>query len=91
MPIPIMLSTVSSSEVNPEVEALGARVVGQWAVLGPSDVVTLVQASDHETSTRVLVILSVRRTVHCLVMPPRRSCLPDGAQPASQRVGRLQE
>ena len=104
MPTSIMRSTVTdagratiqerperSSEVNQAVEALGTRVVGQWAVLGPYGVVTPVETPDKETIARVSVTLSARRTVHCLVMPPGRSCLPDGAQPASQRLGRLQE
>ena len=56
-------------EVNREVEALGARVVGQWAVLGPYDFVNIVEAPDNETIARVSVALGARGTVQFLTMP----------------------
>ena len=57
------------SEVNREVEQLGARVVGQWAVLGPYDFVNIVEAPDNETIARVSVALGARGTVQFLTMP----------------------
>ena len=47
-------------EVNREVEALGARVVQQWAVLGPYDFVSLVEAPDELVIARVSMMLSAR-------------------------------
>jgi uncharacterized protein with GYD domain len=50
-------------EVNKEVEALGAKVVDQWAVLGPYDFVTIVEAPDTETMAKVSVELGSRGTM----------------------------
>jgi uncharacterized protein with GYD domain len=47
-------------EVNSDVEELGARVVHQWATLGPFDFVNVVEAPDAETIARVSVSLGAR-------------------------------
>jgi uncharacterized protein with GYD domain len=47
-------------EVNSDVEELGARVVHQWATLGPFDFVNVVEAPDIETIARVSVALGAR-------------------------------
>jgi uncharacterized protein with GYD domain len=47
-------------EVNRDVEELGARVVHQWATLGPYDFVNVVEAPDSETIARVSVALGAR-------------------------------
>jgi uncharacterized protein with GYD domain len=47
-------------EVNREVESLGARVVQQWAVLGPYDFVTIIEAPDDEVISRVSLALASR-------------------------------
>lgn len=57
------------TEVNREIEALGARVIGQWAVLGPYDFVNIVEAPDNETIARVSVVLGARGTIQFLTMP----------------------
>jgi uncharacterized protein with GYD domain len=57
------------SEVNKEVEALGAVVVQQYAVLGPYDFVNVVEAPDNETMARLSVALGARGTVQFLTMP----------------------
>lgn len=36
-------------EVNREVEAIGGRVLRQWAVLGPYDFLTIIEAPDEIT------------------------------------------
>jgi uncharacterized protein with GYD domain len=56
-------------EVNQEIEAYGARVVQQWATLGPYDFVNIVEAPDNETVARVSVALGSRGTVKFLTMP----------------------
>jgi uncharacterized protein with GYD domain len=50
-------------EVNKEIEALGARVVAQYATLGRYDFVNIVEAKDNETIARVSVGLGARGTV----------------------------
>jgi uncharacterized protein with GYD domain len=47
-------------EVNREIESLGARVVEQWAVLGPYDFVSVVEAPDERTISRVSIALGSR-------------------------------
>ena len=47
-------------EVNRDVEELGARVVQQWATLGPFDFVNVVEAPDVQTIARVSVALGAR-------------------------------
>ena len=57
------------TEVNKEIEAMGARLVSQWAVLGPYDFVNIVEAPDNETIARLSVNLGARGTVQFLTMP----------------------
>ncbi len=57
------------TEVNKEIEAMGARLVSQWAVLGPYDFVNIVEAPDNETIVRLSVNLGARGTVQFLTMP----------------------
>ena len=47
-------------EVNRDVEELGAKVVQQWATLGPFDFVNVVEAPDNATIARVSVELGAR-------------------------------
>ena len=50
-------------EVNREIEAMGARVTQQYAVLGGYDFVNIIEAPDNETIARVSVELGARGTV----------------------------
>jgi len=56
-------------EVNREVEALGAKVIGQYAVLGPYDFVNILEAPDNETVARISVELGARGTVQIMSLP----------------------
>jgi uncharacterized protein with GYD domain len=47
-------------EVNRDVEELGAKVLHQWATLGPYDFVNVVEAPDTATIARVSVALGAR-------------------------------
>ena len=55
-----LTKSYSPSEVNHDVEELGAKVVHQWATLGPFDFVNVVEAPDAETIARVSVALGAR-------------------------------
>jgi uncharacterized protein with GYD domain len=82
MPTYILLSTLTAEgrktikekperirEVNREVETYGAKVVAQYAVLGPYDFVNVVEAPDNETITRISLELGARGTVQIMSMP----------------------
>ena len=73
MPTYILLTTLTAQgvqtlkanperlrEVNRDVEELGARVVHQWATLGPFDFVNVVEAPDEGTIAKVSVALGAR-------------------------------
>jgi uncharacterized protein with GYD domain len=47
-------------EVNRDVEELGAKVLHQWATLGPFDFVNVVEAPDTATIARVSIALGAR-------------------------------
>lgn len=81
MPTYILLSTLSPhgvgtlkanptrlKEVNEEIEQMGARVVQQWAVLGPYDFVNIVEAPDEKVIARVSIELAARGTLHIQTM-----------------------
>jgi uncharacterized protein with GYD domain len=73
MPVYIMLTSLTAQgvqtlksnpdrlrEVNRDVEELGAKVLHQWATLGPFDFVNVVEAPDAVTIARVSVRLGAR-------------------------------
>jgi uncharacterized protein with GYD domain len=51
------------SEVNAEVEQIGAKVVAQYATLGQYDFVTIIEAPDEKTMAKVSVELGSRGTM----------------------------
>ncbi len=51
------------TEVNKEVEAIGVKVVAQYATLGQFDFVTVVEAPDSQTMAKVSVELGSRGTM----------------------------
>ena len=56
-------------EVNRDVEELGARVVHQWATLGPFDFVNIVEAPDDGTIARVSIALGARGSSKLQTLP----------------------
>lgn len=56
-------------EVNTEIEALGCRIVAQYATLGQYDFVNIVEAKDNETIARVSVSLGARGTLQIETLP----------------------
>ena len=47
-------------EVNQDIEELGAKVLHQWATLGPFDFVNVVEAPDAGTIAKISVALGAR-------------------------------
>jgi len=50
-------------EVNDEIASMGARVLHQYALLGEYDFVTVLEAKDNETISKVMVNLGSRGTL----------------------------
>ncbi|WP_456433930.1 GYD domain-containing protein [Thermosulfuriphilus sp.] len=50
-------------EVNKEVEAMGVKILAQYAVMGPYDFINILEAPDNATVTRLSVELGSRGTV----------------------------
>ena len=82
MPTYILLSTLTDEgrktvkerperikQVNKEIEALGVKVVAQYAVLGPYDFINVVEAPDNKTIARVSMELGSRGTVQMISLP----------------------
>ena len=55
-------------EVNKEVEAMGAKVLAQYAVLGPYDFVNIIEAPSNEAISKVAVSLGARGTLQTLTL-----------------------
>jgi len=76
MPTYVMLSTLTDEgrktikekpgrikEVNAEVESMGAKIVCQYALLGSYDFITVLEAPDNETVSKIAVELGSRGTL----------------------------
>ena len=55
-------------EVNKEVEAMGAKILAQYALLGPYDFINILEAPDNKTISRVAMELGSRGTLQTLTM-----------------------
>jgi len=82
MPYYVLLSTLTAEgrktikerpdrikEVNGEIEALGAKVLYQFATLGPYDFVNIIDAPNNEVVYRISAEFGSRGTVKLLSMP----------------------
>jgi uncharacterized protein with GYD domain len=56
-------------EVNKEIEAMGIKVLEQYAVLGPYDFITLLDAPSNESVMKMSVELGARGTVQMITLP----------------------
>jgi uncharacterized protein with GYD domain len=55
-------------EVNKEVEAMGAKILAQYAVLGPYDFVNILEAPSNEAISKVAIALGARGTLQTMTM-----------------------
>ena len=55
-------------QVNKEVEALGVKILAQYALLGPYDFVNILEAPDNRTVSKVAVELGSRGTLQTMTM-----------------------
>jgi len=56
-------------EVNKEVETYGAKVIAQYATLGPYDFVSIVEAPDNKAIAKVSIELGSRGTILLTTLP----------------------
>jgi uncharacterized protein with GYD domain len=55
-------------EVNKEVEAMGVKILAQYALLGPYDFVNILEAQDNKAISKVAIELGARGTLQTLTM-----------------------
>ncbi|MFC2025065.1 GYD domain-containing protein [Chloroflexota bacterium] len=55
-------------EVNKEVEAMGVKILAQYALLGPYDFINILEAPDNRTISKVAVELGARGTLQTMTM-----------------------
>ncbi|MCB0977726.1 MAG: GYD domain-containing protein [Acidimicrobiales bacterium] len=81
MPIFVMLSTLGPDgyatmrdnpdrlrQVNADVEAMGVKVLSQYALLGPYDFLNILDAPDEVTMSKVATTLSARGTLKTVTL-----------------------
>jgi uncharacterized protein with GYD domain len=56
-------------EVSAEVEAMGVKVISQFAVLGQWDFLNIIDAPDEITMSRVAMTLASRGTLKTMTLP----------------------
>jgi uncharacterized protein with GYD domain len=55
-------------EVNKEVEDMGAKLLSQYALMGPYDFVNVLEAADNETMAKIAVELGSRGTLQTMTL-----------------------
>ncbi len=55
-------------EVNKEVEAMGVKILAQYALLGPYDFINILEAPDNRTVSKVAIELGSRGTLQTMTM-----------------------
>ena len=81
MAVYVMLSTLSDEgrktlkanpqrikEVNKEVEAMGGKILAQYALLGPYDFVTIIETVGNTTIAKIALELGSRGTLQPMTM-----------------------
>ncbi len=55
-------------QVNKEVESMGAKILVQYAVLGPYDFINIIEAAGNTTISKVALELGLRGTLQTMTM-----------------------
>ena len=55
-------------EVNKEVEAMGVKILAQYALLGPYDFINILEAQDNKAISKVAIELGARGTLQTFTM-----------------------
>jgi uncharacterized protein with GYD domain len=82
MPIYVMMSRLTEEgrrtvkdnpgrikEVNKEIESMGARVLAQYATLGPYDFINILEAPSNEAMLKISMELGSRGTIQFVTLP----------------------
>jgi uncharacterized protein with GYD domain len=82
MPIYIMVSTLTDDgrktikkhperieEVNREIENMGAKVLAQYALLGQYDFLSILDAPNNESISKISIDLGARGTIQIMTLP----------------------
>ncbi len=82
MPVYVMLTTLTDEgrktvkdkperirEVNKEVEAMGVKILTQYALLGQYDFINILEAPSNEAVTKVALELGARGTLQTMTLP----------------------
>jgi len=56
-------------EVNKDVEAMGGKILSQYAILGPYDFVNVIEAADTEAIAKISINLASRGTLRIQTFP----------------------
>ena len=56
-------------DVNEEVEALGVRIIDQYALLGQYDFLNIIEADDEATVAKLAISLAARGTLKTVTLP----------------------
>ena len=55
-------------EVNKEIEAMGIKILAQYAILGPYDFINILDAESNEAISKLAVELGARGTLQTMTM-----------------------
>lgn len=55
-------------EVNKEIEAMGIKILAQYAILGPYDFINILDAASNEAIAKLAVELGARGTLQTMTM-----------------------
>jgi uncharacterized protein with GYD domain len=64
----LMENPARIKEVNKEAEAMGAKILAQYAVLGPYDFINIIEAPSNEVISKVAVTLGARGTLQTMTL-----------------------
>jgi uncharacterized protein with GYD domain len=56
-------------ELNRDLEVMGVKMISQYAVLGPYDIVSLIEAPDNKSVIRVSTELTLRGSLKIITLP----------------------
>lgn len=56
-------------EVNKEIEDMGGKIIDQYALMGEYDFITIVEAENNKTITKIALEMGSRGTIDTITLP----------------------